>query len=149
MFLIPAADPLLAPIVGPSYGITQWAPTEAADTVPAIQQMLDDIEAYEPGTTVGTQITLGWLAADYFITALKKTGKNLTAERLQKVASKMTYELPGFVGPTPYPKAWSDSGAPACHAIVKTDGSTYSIVEPYQCSTKKWKATSYEEEAIG
>jgi hypothetical protein len=111
--------------------------------------MVDDLDAYKAGTKAGTLNTLGWLAADHFIAALKKTGKNLTAERLQKAASKMTYELDGFIGPTPYPKAWSDSGAPACHALVKTDGSTYTTVEPYQCSTKKWPATSYDEEAVG
>lgn len=149
MYLIPSADPALAGIVGPSYGITQWGPPESADTTPAIQQLLDDLDAYEPGTKAGTLNTLGWLAADHFITAVKKAGKNLTAEKLQKVASKMTYELDGFIGPTPYPKAWKDAGAPACHAIVKTDGSSYTVVEPYQCSKKKWPATSYEEEAVG
>ena len=149
MYLIPAADPALAGIVGPSYGITQWGPPETASSVPAIKQMVDDLEAFKPGTKAGTLTTLGWLAADHFIEAVKKTGKNLTAERLQKVASKMTYEREGFIGPTPYPKAWSDAGAPACHAIVKTDGSSYTVVEPYQCSTKKWRATSYDEEATG
>jgi ABC-type branched-subunit amino acid transport system substrate-binding protein len=145
MYVIPAADPRLANIMGlaPSYGQTNWATNEAAPTTPPVQQMLDDIEAYEPGTLVSTPVAAGWLAADDFITALKRTGKNLTAEKLQKVAASTTYFRKGFIGPTLYPKNFLYS-YPACHSIVKWDGQAYSIVEPYSCSKERYPLKPYD-----
>ncbi len=143
MYVIPAADPQLAPIVGPSYAQTNWGPNEAAATTPAIKKMLDDFEAYKPGTVPGNAMVIGWLAADHFITALKKVGKDLTATKLQQVASKMTYEEKGLIGPTPYPRN-RVATSPNCHAFVKTDGKAYTVVENYVCSTKRYKIPSYE-----
>ena len=148
MYVVPAADTQLAPLLGPSYGQTNWAPNEAASTTPAVKQMLDDVESYKPGATVGTATAIGWLAADHFVAALKKTGKNLTPEALQKAASKMTYEEKNFIGPTPYPKNWLFS-YPACHAIVKTDGKTYTVIEPYTCSSERYKIKPYDEIETG
>jgi ABC-type branched-subunit amino acid transport system substrate-binding protein len=148
MYVIPAADPALAPAVGPSYAQTNWGPNVAAPTTPAIQQMLDDVEAYKPGTVPGNAMVIGWLSADHFITALKKVGKNLTAEKLQQVASKMTYEEKGFIGPTPYPKNRLYS-TPACHAVLKTDGTTYTIIEDYSCSSKRYRIKPYNDIETG
>jgi ABC-type branched-subunit amino acid transport system substrate-binding protein len=146
MYVIPAADPRLAGIMGlaPSYGQTNWATNEAAPTTPAVQQMLDDIEAFEPGTLVSTPVAAGWLAADHFIAALKKTGRNLTAEKLQKAAASMTYARKGFIGPTPYPRNFLYS-FPSCHSIVKWDGQAYSIIEPYSCSKERYPIKPYDE----
>jgi ABC-type branched-subunit amino acid transport system substrate-binding protein len=143
MYVIPAADPQLAPIVGPSYAQTNWGPNEAASTTPAIQQMLDDFEAYKPGTVPGNAMVIGWLSADHFIAALKKAGKDLTREKLQQVASKMTYEQKGLIGPTPYPKN-RVATTPNCHAFLKTDGKTYTVVENYSCVSKRYKIPSYD-----
>jgi len=143
MYVIPAADPQLAPIVGASYAQTNWGPNEAASTTPAIQQMLDDFEAYKPGTVPGNAMVIGWLSADHFIAALKKAGKDLTTEKLQQAASKMTYEQKGLIGPTPYPKN-RVATTPNCHAFLKTDGKTYTIVENYACVSKRYKIPSYD-----
>jgi branched-chain amino acid transport system substrate-binding protein len=148
MYVIPAADPQLAPAVGASYAQTNWGPNEAASTTPAIKQMLDDFEAYKPGTVPGNAMVIGWLAADQFIAALKKAGKNLTTEKLQQVASKMTYKEKGLIGPTPYPKNRLYA-TPACHAELKTDGKTYTVIENYSCSSKRYKIVPYDKVETG
>ena len=143
MYVIPAADPQLAPLVPDSYAQTNWGPNEAAATTPAIKQMLDDFEAYKPGTVPGNAMVIGWLAADHFIAALKKAGKNLTTVKLQQAAAKMTYQEKGLIGPTPYP-ASRKLTTPNCHAFLKTDGKTYTIINNYVCSSKVYKIPSYE-----
>jgi hypothetical protein len=148
MYIIPAADPGLAPLVGPSYAFTNWATPESASTTPAVQRMLDDIEAYKPGTQVGTNVIIGWLAADFFVEALKETGENLTPERLQEVTAHMTYERKGFIGPTEFPENF-EGAFPACHTILRTDGTSYTVVEPYHCSDKRFPLKTYEEVEVG
>ncbi len=147
MYVVPAADPSLAKAIGPSYAWGTWAPPESASTTPAVKQMLDDIEAYKPGTP-GRDVWCkqGWLAADQFVSILKKVGKDLTAEKFQQVAAKFTYQQKGLVGPTAYPKNWQYT-APACHAVTKTDGAsgTYTVVEPYSCSAKRFPIKPYDE----
>ena len=93
-------------------------------------------------------MAIGWLSADHFIAALKKAGKDLTAEKLQQVAAKMTYEQKGLIGPTPYPKNRLYS-TPACHAILKTDGKTYTVIEEYSCSAKRYSIKPYDEVETG
>ena len=59
-----------------------------------------------PGEVINQPTIAGYLAADMFIQALKKAGKNPTPETIQKAAAKLTYEIEGFVGPTKYPKGF-------------------------------------------
>ena len=80
-----------------------------------------------------SQVALAaYFSADSFIAALKKVGKNLTAEAFAKTLQKgFTYLIPGIVGPTKYPKA-QVMGAP-CGTIVVSNGTTYKIAVPYSC----------------
>ena len=64
-----------------------------------------------------------------FIKAMQKVGKNPTPEKLQKVASTMTYKLPGVQCPTTYPKAWSQQTGGT--GMVKSNGTSWEIVVPY------------------
>ncbi|HEY3669658.1 MAG TPA: ABC transporter substrate-binding protein [Acidimicrobiia bacterium] len=146
MYIVPGADPQLAKLIGPSYAWTTWAPNESADTNPEIKRMLDDIQAYAPGTNVNLTTSSGWLAADMFVKALQKTGEKLTSEKLQDVASHMTYERKGLIGPTTYPTNYRYT-SPSCHAVLKTDGESgsYSVVEPFSCSPKRYAVKPYDE----
>jgi hypothetical protein len=64
---------------------------------------------------------------------VKKAGKNLTPDSLQKATSKMTYQVKDVVGPTPYPNAFK-YGTP-CGALAESDGTAYQVKVPYACFT--------------
>ena len=57
--------------------------------------------------------------------------------------------MPGVAGPSTYPGEFTSADINACHEIVKWDGTHYTITEPYQCSSKKWPAKSYDSTATG
>ena len=94
-----------------------------------MKQLIEDVRAFDPDVTLALSVEAGYLAADMFIEALKKTGKNLTPESLQKAASTMTYKLPGVQCPTTYPKAWKQQTGGT--GMVKSNGTTFDIVVEY------------------
>jgi branched-chain amino acid transport system substrate-binding protein len=110
---------------------TQWATPEAAPDTPTVQTFVEQIEAVDPDAVINQPTIAGWLAADYFIKALKKAGKNPTPDSLQKAAAALTYQEKGLVGPTKYPKSF-DIGAP-CGQLSTSDGTSWSIVVPFDC----------------
>ena len=107
---------------------------------PALTQMMADLEAAKPGTTVTQANAMAYFAADMFIQAVKAVGvKKLTPEAVQKVLSTMTWQIKGLAGPLSYPKS-TVAPYPSCSAVVfDTNGSAWDVVEPYSCSTKKFK----------
>jgi ABC-type branched-subunit amino acid transport system substrate-binding protein len=90
-------------------------------------------------------VLAGYYSADLMVQILKKVGKNLTPEAFAKVAQKFTYQIPGIIGPTKWPKAFTQ-GAP-CGTLVQSDGTAYKIVVPYKCyanfNYKSGKKLSY------
>ena len=71
-------DPqLAAPSKGGSVYV-QFGAFETADTVPGVKQMVTDLE--KANAPLGVLSAVGYLSADMFIAALKKTGKNLTVD---------------------------------------------------------------------
>ena len=111
------------------------------EDTPGLQQLRADFEALEPG--LGSKVDLGsiygYTSTDMFIQALKtvaKKGKsNITPENVQKAASTMKWQIEGLMGPKEYPKS-TVMGFPACFMIVSSDGTAWSVQEPYTCSTK-------------
>ena len=94
-----------------------------------MKQLIEDVKAFKPDTTLALAVEAGYLSADMFIKAMQKVGKNPTPEKLQKVASTMTYKLPGVQCPTTYPKAWSQQTGGT--GLVKSNGTSWEIVVPY------------------
>jgi ABC-type branched-subunit amino acid transport system substrate-binding protein len=122
-------DPQLAAPSNTGSVYVQFGAFETADTVPAVKTMLDDLEAADVAPTV--LAAAGWLSADMFIEALKKTGKNLTIENFQKAANKLTYKRTGLVGPTPL----GDKPRPSpCGTLVTSNGTGYDVSVPYFCA---------------
>jgi ABC-type branched-subunit amino acid transport system substrate-binding protein len=126
-------SPLAANLVANGSVLTQFTTPEGAADVPAVQEFVDAVEAVAPGEPINQPTIAAYLAADMFIQALKKAGKNPTPEKIQKAAAKMTYEVEGFVGPTKYPKGFK-AGTP-CGQLVASDGTEWSIQVPFQCFT--------------
>ena len=110
----------------------------AAGTSKGFDQMQKDIDAISPNAKLDLGDVFGYTSADMFVTALKIIAKkgtaNITPENMQKAASTMTWELPGFMK-TQYPKTTVMS-FPACYADSVSNGTTWDQIEPWACSTK-------------
>ena len=82
-----------------------------------------------------------YLAADMFIQALKKVGKqNLTPEeRAARYRRSRTWGIKGLVGPYRYP-ASTVVGSPSClGTLVDENGTVWKSVDQYSCSAKTYK----------
>jgi ABC-type branched-subunit amino acid transport system substrate-binding protein len=113
---------------------TQFSLPEAAPDNPNMQTVVDTLKKYLPSDQAITQgVLAGYFSGDFFVKAVKKAGKNLTPESLQKATAKMSYSIKDVVGPTPYPDAFK-YGTP-CGALATSDGSAYSVTVPYACFT--------------
>jgi hypothetical protein len=80
---------------------------------------------------LGVLSAVGYLSADMFIAALKKTGKNLTIDAFQKAASKLHYSVKDTVGPTNFPQAHVQPVG--CGTLVTSNGTGYDVTVPYFC----------------
>jgi branched-chain amino acid transport system substrate-binding protein len=129
---------LLKPLTG-AYVFLQFAGFES--TSKGVQQMMDDVEAYKPGTTGSLALAAGYYASDMFIQAVKnslKTSKTLTSASVQKAAAKMTYQIKDTIGPTRYPASFK-IGTKACSTLeYDADGTAFSIAQPFTCTTKTY-----------
>jgi ABC-type branched-subunit amino acid transport system substrate-binding protein len=122
-------DPALA---GPSKGgsvYVQFGAFETADTVPGVKQMVTDLKKAD--APLSTLSAVGYLSADMFIAALKKTGKNLTVDAFQKAASKLKYNVAKTAGPTTFPQDREQPGV--CGTLVTANGTGYDVTVPYFC----------------
>ncbi len=110
-----------------------------------LTQMMADFNAYKPGMQPLAYSTVpGYFAADMFVQAIKKLGKDVTPEALQKYLSTQTWQIPGFVGPTKYP-ASTVLSTPACLGLLQdnADGSGFTTLSPYACSYKTFKVDQH------
>jgi ABC-type branched-subunit amino acid transport system substrate-binding protein len=125
-------DPnLVAEAAGASVFV-QTAPVEVAANNAAMKQLVADVQKAAPDQAINQSVVAGYLSADMFLAAVKKTGKDLTAGRLVTAANKkFTYELPGVAGPTKFPAA--HSVPTPCGSLVRSDGTTFKILTPYTC----------------
>jgi ABC-type branched-subunit amino acid transport system substrate-binding protein len=135
------SDALVKPLAGTvSWGFYNQTPNAG------LTQFEKDVEAVAPGTKAQDNwIASSYFAADMFIQALKtaaKNGtKNITPETVQKAASTMKWQINGLVGPMTYPDA-TVVPTPSCTSLVASDGTTWSTVLPYKCSSKQFKTSS-------
>ena len=130
---------LLKPFEG-AYAAWQAQSFEATG-VPALEQMKADIDAVKPGK-LSTPMAMGYFSVDQFIAALKsvvkgKGTKGITPQAVRTAASTMTWELKNLAGPAKYPASTVRS-TPACGTLNASDGTIWSIVEPYKCSYKTY-----------
>jgi branched-chain amino acid transport system substrate-binding protein len=84
----------------------QFAPYESASTIPAVQQMITDLKAYQPNVVLGQALAAGYWTADFFIQALKKAGPNLTREAFYNaINGGFTYDSGGGLLSVQWPLA--------------------------------------------
>jgi ABC-type branched-subunit amino acid transport system substrate-binding protein len=119
-------------VVGTSKGMVtllQYAPFESAPDIPAVQQMITDLNAYKPGIPHTQAVESGWLTADFLIAALKKVGPNLSREALYNaINGGYTYDNNGVSIPVQWPVAHSLIQVGA--TFVQDQGTAYKVLVP-------------------
>jgi branched-chain amino acid transport system substrate-binding protein len=106
----------------------------------ALTQMQRDIQSFKPGTQLVSYSNVpAYFAADMFIQALKKVGKNINPQSVQHALDNQSWTIPGLVGPIVYPESTAVS-TPACSEILLDVSATtgFQLVEPYSCSSKHY-----------
>jgi ABC-type branched-subunit amino acid transport system substrate-binding protein len=125
-------DPNLVALSSGASVFVQTAATESASTVPAMQQLVADVQKVAPDQPINQSVIAGYLSADLFLAAVQKAGKNLTVGRLVSAAnSRFTYLLDGVAGPTKFPAA-HDAPTP-CGSLVRSTGTAFQIAAAYSC----------------
>jgi ABC-type branched-subunit amino acid transport system substrate-binding protein len=130
-----AVDALAKPLAG-----TITLATYNPDPSAGLTQLEADLNALKPGTKPVSYANVpAYFAADMFIQAVKKVGRNITPEAVQQALADQMWQIPGFVGPIKYP-ASTVLSTPTCAAIVQynPDGSGFSTLEPYTCSDRQF-----------
>jgi ABC-type branched-subunit amino acid transport system substrate-binding protein len=138
-YLSPFYSPLLLKPLQGAYVFLQFAGFESNAT--GVKTMMDQIDAYKPGTKPSLALSAGYFSADMFIQAVKnslKTSKTLTSASIQKAAAKMTYQVKGTVGPTYYPQSFKTPNKSCATLEYDADGTSFEIVQPFYCTTKTY-----------
>ena len=110
----------------------QTAPVESAKTLPAMQQLVDDVHKIAPTQPIDPAVIAGYLSADLFLQVLAQRPADLSAASFLAAANRYVYEVPGLVGPTKFPKARTQPTP--CGSLVQSDGTAFSVKVPYTCS---------------
>lgn len=125
-------DPRLA---GSTAGLVteiQFAPYEEASTNTAVQQMVTDLKAVDPGVVLSQPAAAGYWSADLFIAMLKKAGPNLTRASFMRAANAaFSYDFGGGVGTVRFPD-YHSAMAP-CQSFVRSNGHSFDVVIPLTC----------------
>jgi ABC-type branched-subunit amino acid transport system substrate-binding protein len=125
-------DPQLVAGAEGSMVFLQTAPVESAKTVPAMQQLIDDVRKVAPTQPIDPAVIAGYLSADLFLQVLAQRPDALSASTFLSAANRFTYEMPGVVGPTKFPKARTQPTP--CGSLVQSDGTAFAVKVPYTCS---------------
>ncbi|MBL7497637.1 ABC transporter substrate-binding protein [Frankia sp. CNm7] len=127
-------DPRLAAVgfqaLQKSYSMIQWSPAE--DTSPAVQQLVADVKKYTPEATLSQSTMAGYWAADMFVTAATKVGRDLTVDSLLKLLNDdYSNYVEGALPETRYPLNHFVN-AP-CASMVQLDGKAYNVTAKLSC----------------
>lgn len=134
MIVTPAYSPLL---LGTNGYDGVWVNTQFGmdPELPANQELLEAVEAVEPGKELSLALVAGYWAADLFIQALDETGPDLTVESFLETLNggDFTYEKEGVVGESVWPDK-HESPVP-CAALTRVEGETFVPSVPLVCGS--------------
>jgi branched-chain amino acid transport system substrate-binding protein len=98
----------------------------------AMQQIINEVRANKPDQMLTQPLLMGYLSADMFVQMLRKTGKNLTAQRFLRAGNKnFKYDAKDLSGPVTFPAGHTRGGT--CGTLVESDGTNYTIKVPFDC----------------
>jgi ABC-type branched-subunit amino acid transport system substrate-binding protein len=124
-------DPRLVAATAGQTVLTQVAVPEAAPTDPTLAGIVATIRRSAGPVPITQPMLAGYLAADFFVQALRRAGRHVTAASLAATAARLTYTIRGVVGPTRYPAA--QRLATPCGALLESTGAAYRLARPYAC----------------
>jgi ABC-type branched-subunit amino acid transport system substrate-binding protein len=141
IYLSAVFSPLVVRQMEGSVATTFFVPPDQSTA--GLDQLREDVNAIEPGAgdNIDSGLAAAYSSTDMFITALKKVAKKgksaITPEAVQKAAMHQRWEIEGLVGPLGYP-ASTVRAKPYCTGLVSSDGTTWSQVQPYSCTSKQF-----------
>jgi ABC-type branched-subunit amino acid transport system substrate-binding protein len=124
-------DPQLVSAANGVLVMLPTAPAGSAKDVPAIQQLVTDVQKVAPNQPIDSSVIAGYLSADMFLKMLAQVPVNPTQSRFQKAANRYIYDVPDVVGPTRFPKAHTQPTP--CGSMVQSDGTAFAVKVPYTC----------------
>jgi ABC-type branched-subunit amino acid transport system substrate-binding protein len=110
----------------------QTAAIESASSVPAMQQLVDDVRKVAPTQPIDQAVIAGYLSADHFVQVLGQRPKNLTVAKFLGAAERYTFNVKGVAGPTQFPRAHREPTP--CGSLVQSDGTAFTVKVPYTCA---------------
>ncbi|CUU57493.1 ABC-type branched-chain amino acid transport system, substrate-binding protein [Parafrankia irregularis] len=114
-----------------AYTSLQWQPGTDV-SVPAIKQMADDITKYAPQTVLSLPTMAGYWAADMFVAAATKAGKDLTVDSIMKVLNgDFSYHVDGAVAESRWP--FNHFVSTPCTSVVQLAGDKYDVTSKLAC----------------
>jgi len=132
MIVTPSYSPLLLGV--PGYDGT-WINTQLGmdPKVAANAEMLKAVAAVKPDQKLNLAVAAGYWAADMFVKALEKTGRDLTVERFLAALNGggFTYEVPGVVGRSEWPG--NHEHPVPCSAMTEVRGKEFIPTVPLAC----------------
>jgi branched-chain amino acid transport system substrate-binding protein len=114
--------------------LLQLAPWQSS--APAVKQMVSAVNAYDAAAHKSSPrnlgVEIGYVTAEMFVQALKKTGRDLTRKTfLKALNSNWTFSVPGLAAKIKFP-AGHQVMAP-CMAVVKIEKGVYVSTQPLTC----------------
>jgi len=127
-------DPRVAAATKGLVTAISFAPYEEAPQVPAVQQMITDLRAYQPNIMLSQPAEAGYWSMDLFIAMLEKVGPNLTRQSFMNVANgNFHYAFGGGSVPVTFPAYHTILGP--CGAFVQSTGTGFTVPVPFGCYT--------------
>ncbi|MBL7491730.1 ABC transporter substrate-binding protein [Frankia sp. AgB1.9] len=129
-------DPRLAaanfPGLQKAYTLLQWSPTEDASAA-GVQQLVADFKKYAPDAALSLPTMAGYWAADMFVDAATKTGKDLTVNSFLKTLNNgdYSYYVDGALAQARFPL--NHVVNVPCASLVQLDGAKYTVTTKLSC----------------
>lgn len=84
--------------------LMQIQPYEVDPQPPALERMVEDVQAISPDEPLGLGLAAGYWSVDFFLSVLEATGDDVTVERfLQTANDDFEWEAPDVVGRSTWP----------------------------------------------
>jgi branched-chain amino acid transport system substrate-binding protein len=109
---------------------TVIAPPEAATA--GLDQVRRDVRAVSPGAQLSLPVLFGYYSAEMFVKILKRTGRDLSAQRFAQVAnSGFTFGVQGGLCPVTFPLGHSEGSVGG--GLVQLQGAQYQVLASLTC----------------
>lgn len=133
MIITPSYSPLLLGVPGYDdiYINTQLG---MDPSIPANAKMMKAVHKIRPDAKMSLALIAGYYSADMFITALEKTGKDLTVESfLATMNGGFTYSVDGVLGKSTWPA--NHTKPVPCSVMTKVENKEFDFIQKLACGS--------------